>query len=94
MHLKNKVAIVTGSGRGIGRGVAMFLASQGAKVVVNDPGSAADGSGEDKSPAQQTADDIVSEGGIAIANFDSVAEIESAQLLINQAVNEYPNDII
>ena len=89
MHLKNKVAIVTGSGRGIGRGVAMFLASQGAKVVVNDPGSAADGSGEDKSPAQQTADDIVAEGGIAIANFDSVAEIESAQLLINQAVDEW-----
>ena len=65
MHLKDKVAIITGSGRGIGRGGAMFLAENGAKVLINDPGSAADGSGEDSAPAQKTADDNL----IILLNF-------------------------
>ena len=89
MHLENKVAIITGSGRGIGKGIAMFLASQGAKIVVNDPGSAQDGSGEDAGPAQQTANEIIKQGGIAIANFDSIADYDSAGNLINQAINEW-----
>ncbi len=89
MHLNDKVAIITGSGRGIGRGVAMFLAENGAKVIINDPGSAADGSGEDNAPAQKTADDINNAGGKAIANFDSIADYQSAGKLVNQAIEEW-----
>lgn len=89
MHLKDKVAIITGSGRGIGRGIAMFLAENGAKVLINDPGSAADGSGEDSAPAQKTADDIIATGGKAIANFDSIADYQSAGKLVDQAVKEW-----
>lgn len=84
-----RVAIVTGAGRGIGRGHALELARQGAKVVVNDIGGAVDGSGVDVGPAQQVADEIVALGGEAVANTDSVADWEGAQRLINQAVETY-----
>ena len=67
----------------------MFLAENGAKVLINDPGSAADGSGEDSAPAQKTADDIIATGGKAIANFDSIADYQSAGKLVNQAVKEW-----
>ena len=60
-----------------------------AKVLINDPGSAADGSGEDSAPAQKTADDIIATGGKAIANFDSIADYQSAGKLVNQAVKEW-----
>ena len=87
--LKDRVCIVTGAGRGIGRDHALFFASEGAKVVVNDLGGAADGSGADQSPAQQVVDEIVAAGGEAVANFDDVSSWAGADALINQAVDAF-----
>lgn len=87
--LVDKVAVVTGAGRGIGRGEALALAGQGAAVIVNDLGSAADGDGTDQRPAQQVADEIVAAGGRAVANFDSVDDFECAGHLIQQAIEEF-----
>jgi NAD(P)-dependent dehydrogenase (short-subunit alcohol dehydrogenase family) len=87
--LAGKVAIVTGAGRGIGRGEALALAREGAAVVVNDVGSAPDGDGADQRPAQQVADEIVAAGGHAVANFDSVDDFDRAANLIRQAVEEF-----
>ncbi|MBK5222772.1 MAG: SDR family oxidoreductase [Acidimicrobiia bacterium] len=86
---EGRVAIVTGAGRGIGRGHALELARQGAKVVVNDIGGAVDGSGSDVGPAQQVVDEIVAMGGEAVANTDSVADWEGAQRLVNTAVENF-----
>jgi NAD(P)-dependent dehydrogenase (short-subunit alcohol dehydrogenase family) len=83
------VAIITGGGRGIGREHALYFASEGAKVVVNDLGGAIDGSGDDRTPAEQVADEIRAMGGEAIANGDNVADWEGAQRLINSAVEEF-----
>ena len=60
---EGKVALVTGAGRGIGRAEALLLASEGAKVVVNDVGGSPDGSGSDAGPAQQVVDEIEAAGG-------------------------------
>ena len=87
--LDGKVAIVTGAGRGIGRGEALLLASEGAKVVVNDLGGAREGEGADKTPAQEVADEIVSGGGEAVANYDDVASWPGAESLIGQAVEAF-----
>src|SRR5262249_43090081 len=75
--LDGKVAIVTGAGRGIGRSEALALAREGATVVVNDLGTALDGT-SDVSPAHDTVDAIVAEGGKATASTDDVAEWEGA----------------
>jgi NAD(P)-dependent dehydrogenase (short-subunit alcohol dehydrogenase family) len=88
-RLRNKVAIVTGAGRGIGRGIAMLMASEGAAVVVNDLGSAVDGSGSDASPAEETAAAIRAAGGRAVANRDSVAEFDAAANIVATAVKEF-----
>ena len=66
--LDGKVAVVTGSGRGIGRGIVQLMAREGAKVVVNDLGGSVDGEGEDKAPAQQVVEDIQAAGGEAVAS--------------------------
>ncbi|MFT4187886.1 MAG: SDR family oxidoreductase [Aeromicrobium sp.] len=87
--LDGRVAIVTGAGRGIGREHALLLASEGAKVVVNDLGGANDGSGSDAGPAQQVAEEIVAAGGEAVANTDDVASWSGAENLVTQAVNTF-----
>jgi NAD(P)-dependent dehydrogenase (short-subunit alcohol dehydrogenase family) len=87
--LDGRVAIITGSGRGIGREHALFFASEGAKVVVNDLGGAVDGSGDDRTPAQQVVDEIKHMGGEAIANNENVADWEGGQRLINAAVEAF-----
>lgn len=87
--LDGRVAIITGAGRGIGREHALLFASEGAKVVVNDLGGAIDGSGDDRSPAQQVVDEITAAGGEAIANADNVADWEGGQRLVNAAIEAF-----
>ncbi len=84
-----KVVIVTGAGRGIGRGHAIEFARQGAKVVVNDLGGEVDGSGGTTTPAQDVVAEIEAMGGDAVVNGDDVSDWEGAQRLINQAIEHF-----
>ena len=88
-NLKDKVAIVTGSGRGIGRDIALLLAKEGAKVVVNDLGGGSDGQGNDSKIADEVVQEIVELGGEAVANYDSVADYESASNIIDTALSRF-----
>jgi NAD(P)-dependent dehydrogenase (short-subunit alcohol dehydrogenase family) len=87
--LDGKVAIVTGAGRGIGRSHARLLSSEGARVVVNDLGTATEGGGTDASPAQQVVDEIVAAGGEAVANTDNVASWDGAGAVVQAAVDAF-----
>jgi NAD(P)-dependent dehydrogenase (short-subunit alcohol dehydrogenase family) len=87
--LDGRVAIVTGAGRGIGRGHARLLAAEGAKVVVNDLGGAVEGSGADTTPAQEVAAEISAAGGEAVVNGDDVATWEGSAGLIRQALETF-----
>ena len=88
-RLTGKVAVVTGSGRGIGRGVAKLLASEGASIVVNDVGAALDGQGEDSTPAAQVVEEISELGGRAVASYHSVATAEGGANIVQQALDEF-----
>ncbi len=87
--LDGRVAIITGAGRGIGREHALLFAAEGAKVVVNDLGAAADGSGGDVTPAEEVAAEIRAMGGSAVANTDNVADWDGAQRLVRNAVEHF-----
>ena len=87
--LQDKVVIVTGAGRGIGRGIAMMAAANGAKVVVNDLGGLEDGSGADSSPADEVVEQIKAMGGEAIASYASVTDWDAAHEIVDVAVNYF-----
>jgi len=87
--LQDRVAIITGGGRGIGREHALLFASLGAQVVVNDLGGGVDGSGADVSAAQSVVDEITAAGGQAVANTDSVSSFDGAKAIVDQAVSTF-----
>src|SRR5439155_4155225 len=87
--LDGKVAAITGSGRGIGRGIALLMAREGAKVVVNDLGGSVHGEGTDKTPAQQVVEEIKRAGGQAVANADNIATVKGGESLIQTAVDSF-----
>ena len=88
-RLEGRVAIVTGSGRGIGREVAKLMAEEGASVVVNDVGGAVDGSGSSNTPAEEVVKEIRDAGGQAVAAPESVAEFDSAAKIVQTAIASF-----
>jgi NAD(P)-dependent dehydrogenase (short-subunit alcohol dehydrogenase family) len=87
--LDGKVAAITGAGRGIGRGIALLMAKEGAKVVVNDLGGDVNGVGSDRAPAQQVVDEIKSAGGQAVANVENIATVKGGESLVQSAVDSF-----
>lgn len=87
--LEGKVAVVTGAGRGLGRAHALALAGQGARVVVNDFGVAADGSGRDESAGRAVVDEIKAMGGEAVAHFGDVADWNDSKAMIETAIKTF-----
>lgn len=87
--LDGKVVAVTGAGRGIGREIALLCAREGAAVVINDPGVGGSGEGGEAGPAEQTAADIVSAGGKAVANLASVADPAAAATIVEDALKQF-----
>ncbi len=86
---EDRVCIVTGAGRGIGREHALMLASEGAKLVVNDIGGEMDGSGRSTGPAQDVVDEIVATGGEAVVNGDDISTWDGSERLVQQAVDAF-----
>ena len=89
LRFDDRVAVITGSGRGLGRAYAELLASRGAKVVVNDVGGSLKGEGVDSGPAQEVVDAIKAAGGEAVACTESVATPEGGQAIIQTALDHY-----
>ena len=89
MMLKDKVAVVTGAARGIGREIALLLAKHGAKVVVNDYGGGSDGAGDARGPADDVVNEIKGQGGQAAASYDSVASMAGGQRIIQTALDHF-----
>ena len=87
--LEGKVIVVTGAGGGIGRDIALAMAREGARVVVNDIGASVAGEGSDAGPAQQVVNEIRAEGGEAVANTDSVSESRSAARIVTTALDSF-----
>lgn len=89
MRFDNRVAVITGAGRGLGRAYALLLASRGAKVVVNDPGVSMQGDSTDEGPAEVVVQEIQAAGGEAVANTDSVATPDGGKSIIASALDAF-----
>ena len=87
INFENKTVVVTGAGHGLGKAYAMEFAKRGANVVVNDIGGSVDGAGSENAPADIVVEEIKSNGGSAVANYDSVATKEGGQSIIDTALN-------
>ena len=87
--LEDKVAVVTGAARGIGRQIALAMARDGARVVVNDYGGTADGTGPSRTPADDVVNEIKAAGGQAVANYESVATMTGGQRIIQTALDHF-----
>jgi NAD(P)-dependent dehydrogenase (short-subunit alcohol dehydrogenase family) len=85
----NRVAVITGAGRGLGRAYALLLASRGAKIVVNDPGASLQGDGVDVGPAQEVVNEIEAAGGQAVVSTDSVATPAGGRAIIDMALDNF-----
>ena len=89
VSFENRVAIVTGAGNGLGKAYALELGKRGAKVVVNDLGGAVDGSGSANSPADDVVNEIIENGGEAVANYDSVATKDGGESIVQTAIDSF-----
>ena len=89
IEFQDRVAIVTGAGRGLGAEHAKLLASRGAAVIVNDPGVATDGTEGEHRPADEVVAAIVAAGGAALADYGSVSDPGQAEAMVQKAVDEY-----
>jgi NAD(P)-dependent dehydrogenase (short-subunit alcohol dehydrogenase family) len=88
-RLEGKAAIVTGAGRGIGRAEAIALAAEGAAIVVNDLGGSTGGEGSDQTPAEEVVDEIVKNGGRAVANYADVSDFDACGEMVKQSLDEF-----
>src|SRR6202011_3780935 len=95
LRFDDRVAVVTGAGRGLGRAYAKLLASKGSRVVVNDSGGSLMGDGSDAGPADEVVREIESAGGDAVASTESVATVAGGEAIIHTALDRYGrNDIL
>ena len=89
VSFENRTVIVTGAGNGLGKAYALDLGSRGARVVVNDLGGAVDGSGSGNTPADEVVNEIIANGGEAVANYDSVATKEGGASIVQTAIDNF-----
>ena len=89
VSFENRVVIVTGAGNGLGKAYALDLGKRGAKVVVNDLGGAVDGSGAGNTPADEVVNEIIANGGEAVANYDSVATEKGGESIVQTAIDSF-----